>query len=149
MPQGEGWGRSPVDPTLAFSLRLALRAVSRLLSEVGIHVLGSNDRETSRDLALVLLALDGAQSLGNTLRSDVVRLLSDQSLDGAVLEGLDLIRAGVESDDDDLAFLAGLLDTRSSALCGEQVAREDGLQIRVGRNGCRGDLSRDASTPGR
>ena len=56
MPQGEGWGRSPVDPTLAFLLRLALRAVSRLLSEVGIHVLGSKDRETSRYLALVLLA---------------------------------------------------------------------------------------------
>ena len=69
MPSSERWGRSPVDPTLAFSLQLALRAVSRLLAEVGVHVLVGKNRETSRNLLRVLLTLKGAQGLGYALRT--------------------------------------------------------------------------------
>ena len=52
-------------------------------------------------------------------------LLGDQGLDDAVLEVLDLLRAGVEADDLDLAELAGLRRAGGGALGAEQVGGED------------------------
>ena len=84
----------------------------------------------SIDLVTVLPPI-GGQCLLDALLADVVGLLGDQRLHVACLELLDLVGAGVEADDLDLAGLSGLLDAGGDALRGEQVRREDTGEVGV------------------
>src|SRR4051794_21528262 len=81
-------------------LASAGRLVERVLA-VGQVVLGDRGG-LGADLLRGRLALERVERLLHALRADVGRLLGDQRLDGAVLEVLDLLRAGVEADDLDV-----------------------------------------------
>src|SRR5829696_4394647 len=94
------------------------RLVERVLA-VGQVVLGDRGR-LGADLLRGRLALERVERLLDALRADVGRLLGDQRLHGAVLEVLDLLRAGVEADDLDV-LRTRLADAGRGALGGEQV----------------------------
>src|SRR5215475_740073 len=96
--------------------RLALRR--RL---VGLR----DDGELGADLRGGRLAGQGIERLLHGVGPDVVRMLGDERLHGALLQRGDLVRLGVEADDLDLARLAGLANAGGGALGREQVGRED------------------------
>src|SRR3954470_6611424 len=105
------------------------RLVDRVL--VLSQVVLGDDREPGADLRLGGLALQRGDGLLDALLADLGRLLGDEGLDRALLEVLDLLRAGVEADDLDLAELAGLTQAGSGALGPEQVRGEDAGEIGV------------------
>ncbi len=75
---------------------------------------------------------------------DVIGVLGDQDVNDAVAQIRDLLRAGIETDDFDLALLASLADGGCCALRSKEIRAEDTGKIRMllqlgGRlSGCRG-----------
>ena len=72
-----------------------------------------------------------ANGLVDAVDTDLVRVLGDERLDGAVLQLVDLVRAGVEADDLDLVLLVGLPDTGGGAGGREGVGGEDADDVGV------------------
>src|SRR5215207_1898200 len=108
---------------------LAAGLVERVLALLEV-VLGDRDR-LGADLRRRLLVVQSLDGLLDALRADVGRLLRDQRLHVALLELLDPGGPGVEADDLHVARLACLAHAAGRALGGEQVRREDALDVRV------------------
>src|SRR3954452_23477377 len=87
--------------------------------------------EAGADLLLGRLAGQRGVGLVDALGADVGGLLRDERLHRARLQVGHLLRARVEAYDLHLVLLAGLLDAGRGALGGEQVRREDALEVGI------------------
>src|SRR6185436_15258388 len=73
------------------------------LAALAAEVLLGDGGEAGLDLRLDLAAVERGNGLVDAVLADVAGLLGDQRLHGALLQGLDLVGAGVEADDLDSA----------------------------------------------
>src|SRR5690349_6096019 len=102
--------RPPYESAQCVSDLSAGGLVDRRLALRRRHVVLGDDGELGADLRGGRLAGQGRVGLVHRIGPDRVRGLGDERLHRALLQGLDLVRLGVEADDLDLAGLSGLAD---------------------------------------
>src|SRR3954463_14108813 len=93
----------------------ALRLVDGACTSAVDVVLG-DDREAGLDGLRYGGAVERGDGRIHAVLADGAGLLGDQGLHGAVFQSLDLVGTRVETDDVDLALLAGLAKSRGTAL---------------------------------
>src|SRR5215212_9341871 len=120
---------------------LALRFVEVLLDLGLVEIFKGHRRKPGRDLLAGRL-LSGLQVLhghSDALVAYVVRVLSDQHVDVASSQVLNLCRRGIEGYDAHLVLFARLPNPGSGALPSKDVGAEDSFQIGVRLEGGGGD----------